>query len=95
MAQNAGILKLNQPYTFTFEFEVIGKDSVAIDNIRTDCSCTSPDWQPNDSPTAPTMRRKLNISYDAHRKGFFKKKITIWLHNQREPEKLYISGEVR
>lgn len=94
-SQNAGILPYKQPYTFIFEFEVIGNDSVLIDNIRTDCSCTAPDWQPDESPTAPNMRRQVRISYDAHRKGFFEKKITMWLHNQRKAEKLYISGEVR
>lgn len=93
--QNAGILPQGQPYTFVFEFVVIGKDSVLIDNIRTDCSCTASDWQADEPPTAPDTRRQLRISYDAHRKGFFEKKISVWLHHQRKPEKLYIRGEVR
>ncbi len=93
--QDVGIIAYNQPHIFMFEFEVIGKDSVIIDNIRTDCSCTASDWQPDEVPIAPQTRRQLRITYDAHRKGFFEKKIVVWLRNERKPEKLYIKGEVR
>ena len=94
-SQHIGIIEQGKPHTFVFELEVLGQDSITIDNIRTNCACTAPDWLPDSPAIPPLSKYQIRIYFDAHQKGFFREKITVWLRHQSKPEKLYISGEVR
>ena len=75
-----------------FTFRNRSKTPLTIDNVRTDCSCTASDW--DIAPVAPDSTGQITISYDAHKKGYFKKRLTVWIHGQKEAEKLVIQGEV-
>ena len=80
------------PQTHIFEFKNISTAPLIIDNVRTDCGCTATDWE--ETPVAVGEKGKISITYDAAKTGYFKKKITVWLHGQRSCEKLWIEGEV-
>ncbi|MFQ5446373.1 MAG: DUF1573 domain-containing protein [Saprospiraceae bacterium] len=87
-----GDLPQGVPATADFPFRNISGDVLTIDNVRTACSCTTPDWSeqivfPGDSST-------IRITYDARKTGYFRKKITVFFTGQRQSEKLYISGYV-
>jgi hypothetical protein len=78
--------------THVFEFKNVSAAPILLDNVRTDCSCTASDWE--ETPIAAGEKGKITISYDARKSGYFKKKITVWIHGQKQPEKLWIEGEV-
>ncbi len=75
-----------------FTFRNHSKTPLKIDNVRADCSCTASDW--DIAPVAPDSIGKITVNYDAFKKGFFKKRLTIWIHGQKQAEKLTIQGEV-
>jgi hypothetical protein len=75
-----------------FTFRNLSNAPLIIDNVRTDCSCTASDWDA--APIAPNATGKITVEYDAKKKGFFKKHLTVWLRGQKQSEKLMIQGEV-
>jgi hypothetical protein len=75
-----------------FTFRNLSNTPLVIDNVRTDCSCTASDWDAE--PIAPNGIGKITVDYDAKKKGYFKKHLTVWLHGQKQAEKLMIQGEV-
>ena len=75
-----------------FTFRNISNAPLIIDNVRTECSCTASDWDA--SPIAPNAIGKITVDYDARKKGFFRKRLTVWLRGQKHSEKLLIQGEV-
>jgi hypothetical protein len=75
-----------------FTFRNISNAPLSIDNVRTDCSCTASDW--DTEPIAPNAIGKITVEYDAKKKGYFKKRLTVWLKGQKQAEKLMIQGEV-
>ena len=65
---------------------------ISIDNVRTECGCAEADRAL--TPIAAGATGEIPVQYDAQKKGFFKKKITVWLNGQGFSEKLYIIGVV-
>ena len=87
-----GDLKQGVPVTTEFRFKNISTEPMTIDNVRTTCGCTAPDWE--ESVIPPGEEGVIKIEYDAKRLGFFYKKITVYFSNQRKSEKLSIEGFV-
>ncbi len=77
---------------FVFTFNNLSDKPIVIDNVRTDCSCTTSDWQ--EAPILPNETGKIAVSYDTKKTGYFHKKLTVWIRGQSKPEKLTIEGEV-
>ena len=77
------------------EFKFINKSEapLVIDAVRTTCGCTAADYP--EAPVLPNELATISIEYDAHKVGFFSKKIKVFFAGQRKPEVLTISGEVR
>ena len=65
---------------------------ITIDNIRTSCGCTAPDWSP--LPVQPQALDSIRIEFDAVDVGYFKKHIKVYFNHQRKAEHLYIEGYV-
>ena len=78
--------------THIFEFRNISDAPLLIDNVRTECGCTSSDWE--ETPVEAGKIGKITITYDASKAGYFKKKIIVWMKGQKSSEKLWIEGEV-
>lgn len=89
---NFGDLKANKPVKVDFRFKNISEAPLTIDNVRTTCGCTAPDW--SDEVVAPGETGSINIEFDAKKEGYFRKKITVFFSGQRQGEKLYIEGYV-
>lgn len=87
-----GDLKQDVPVTVDFVFKNIGQDSLSIDNVRTSCGCTAPDWSEDLVP--PDGESAIHIEFEAKNPGFFEKKIVVYFSNQRKGEKLFITGYV-
>ncbi len=91
-AHDFGSILRGQPATHIFYFKNISPKTITIDNVRTDCGCTSPDF--DEAPIESGQTGKITIVYDAAKSGYFKKKITVWIHGQKQAEKLWIEGDV-
>jgi hypothetical protein len=87
-----GLVERGVEAKHVFTFKNISNAPLIIDNVRTDCSCTASDW--DEAPIAPNAIGKITVGYDAKKKGFFRKHLTVWLHGQKQAEKLMIQGEV-
>jgi archaellum component FlaG (FlaF/FlaG flagellin family) len=87
-----GNIPRHQEATYTFEYRNTGSEPLYIDNVRTSCGCTAPDWE--EKPIPPGETGKINIIYDAADIGYFIKSIKVYFHGRRKADKLYIEGDV-
>ncbi|WP_367390063.1 DUF1573 domain-containing protein [Lewinella sp. LCG006] len=87
-----GDLERGVPRTTIFTFRNIGSDALYIDNVRTSCGCTSPEWE--DVRVAPDSLGHIVIEYDADDTGYFNKGIKVYFNGYRKAERLSIEGWV-
>jgi len=87
-----GLLNQFEPSETVFVFTNISLDTIVIDNVRTTCGCTAPEW--DYEPIAPNETREIKVIFDAGKLGYFRKKIKVFFSNQRKGDILYIEGEV-
>ena len=81
-----------EPVEFNFVFKNVSRDSMLIDNVRTTCGCTTPDWTWD--PIAPDSTSHIRVVFDAKRKGYFNKKVKVYFSNQRKATILKVKGYV-
>ncbi|NET38628.1 MAG: DUF1573 domain-containing protein [Cyanothece sp. SIO1E1] len=87
-----GEIRHNSEITHHFTFKNTSGTPFVIDNVRTSCGCTAADWQ--ESPILPDSTAKIEVIYDAHDLGYFRKYVKVFVSGQRKAEKLYLEGEV-
>lgn len=87
-----GTIRHNVGVKTDFKFINKSTEPVIIEAVRTTCGCTAANY-PED-PILPNETATLNIEFDAHKVGFFSKKIKVFFDGQRKPEILTIMGEV-
>lgn len=87
-----GDLEQGREVKTVFVFKNTGTDSLYIDNVRTACGCTSPEWE--DVSVAPGAMGEIAIIYDAADEGYFDKWIKVYFNGFRKAEKLRIEGYV-
>lgn len=87
-----GEIQKGNPAKFQFQFINASDTPITIDNVRTSCGCTAPNW--TETPIEPKDTSFIEIKYDAKKIGYFKKKISVYFSGQKKAEKLYIEGEV-
>lgn len=87
-----GDLVKDRPVEHFFKFKNISGEPFAIDNVRTTCGCTAPDWSL--LPVAAGDTSQLRIEFNAAKPGYFRKKIKVYFNSQRKAEILYIEGFV-
>ena len=87
-----GDISFDEPVTYEFTFRNLGEDSLLIDNVRTSCGCTAPDWE--DVAIPPDSIGVITIEYDGADQGYFEKKIRVFFNGYRKAEKLRIEGYV-
>lgn len=81
-----------QPVSHNFSFKNKSDAPITIDNVRTTCGCTVPDW--SEAPILPDSLGIISVEYDARDVGYFKKQIKVYFQGQRKAEKLSIEGFV-
>jgi hypothetical protein len=87
-----GEIRYKEPVLVRFPFRNVSEAPLTIDNIRTGCGCTAPDWA--DEPVMPGDTSSVIIRYDAEKAGYYKQWIRVYLRGQRKPERLWVKGEV-
>ena len=87
-----GSIEKGVPKTHIFEFKNISNTPLLIDNVRTECGCTASEWE--ETPIETGKIGKITVTYDAHKSGYFRKKLIVWFSGQKTSEKLWIEGEV-
>lgn len=87
-----GDVQHGQPVEATFTFRNTGKTPLYIDNVRTSCGCTSPDWA--DVLVPPDSLGYIRVEYDAADLGAFSKPVKVYFKGQRKAERLLITGYV-
>lgn len=87
-----GDLVQDVPVTHIFKFRNITEQPITIENVRTTCGCTAPDW--SYEPIAAGEEGDIKIEFDAHKLQGFRKRILVFFTEQKKGEKLYIEGYV-
>lgn len=87
-----GELNQGEPVECFFRFKNLSSDTLLIDNVRTTCGCTAPDWSVE--PILPQAISEIRVVYDAKKLGYFRKKIKVFFNQQRKAEHLEIEGYV-
>ena len=87
-----GEINYQEPVSIRFPFRNVSDKPLTIDNVRTRCGCTSPNW--SEVAVAPGDTSSILIVYDADKMGYFKEWVRVFFHKQRRPERLWIEGEV-
>lgn len=75
-----------------FVFKNTSTVPIVIDNVRTSCGCTTPDW--DETPILPDSTAFIDVEYDARDTGYFHKKIKVFFSGRRKGYKLYVEGYV-
>ena len=87
-----GTIAQNAPVSFVFELTNVGDEVLILDNVRTTCGCTAPEWPKE--PIAPKASSQITVTYNAAKAGAFKKLVKVYLKGQKKPEILTIEGTV-
>lgn len=85
-----GEIRHGEVVVHNFTFKNTSGEPLKIDNVRTSCGCTTPDW--SNAPILPDSLGQIIIEYDGRDKGYFQKSIKVYFSVQRRAEWLYIEG---
>ena len=88
-----GKIEKNKPATIDFTFKNPGMVPLIIQDVKTSCGCTVPDYPKQ--PIIPGTQGKITVTYDAKESGYFSKTITITANTEQVTYLLYIKGEVQ
>jgi len=87
-----GDLIQNEAVVHSFVFKNITNEPITIENVRTTCGCTVPDW--TYEPILPGAESEIKVEFDAKKPQGFRKRILVFFYEQKKGEKLYIEGYV-
>lgn len=87
-----GRIPQGAPGDCIFEFTNVSKIPLVINNVKTTCGCTSPQWTKD--PVPPDQKGVIRIKYNTNIRGTFKKTITVFSNASNSPVNLFITGEV-
>lgn len=87
-----GIIPLDSAVTATFRFQNNTEAPLLIDNVRTSCGCTASDWAA--SPTPPGEIGEVRLTFDAAKRGYFRKRATVWFRGVKQPTRIVMLGKV-
>jgi len=78
-----GVIAQDSDGTRTFVFTNTGDSPLIIEDVRSSCGCTIP--KKPESPIAPGERGEIQVKYDTHRVGVFRKTITVRSNASEKP----------
>ena len=88
-----GELETNGDGDCTFLFNNTGETPLIINDVKTSCGCTVPEW--TKKPVKPGKTGEIRIVYDTSHPGAFNKTITVFYNGDKSPQKLTIKGSVK
>ena len=75
-----------------FKFKNNGKKPIAITNVKSSCSCTSPSW--TKEPIQPGGYGTVDVKYNTNIPGSFNKTIQVFSTAKNSPVRLSVKGVV-
>lgn len=87
-----GTVSYKKEATYSFEFFNSGKTMLIINDVKTSCGCTIPEWPKE--PVRPGEKGTIKIKYDAAFPGVFHKTVEVFYNGAGSPANLEIKGEV-
>jgi hypothetical protein len=79
--------------TYTFEYTNTGKQPVVIQDVKSSCGCTTPDW--TKEPVTTGQKGYVKVSYNPTGATTFNKSVTVSLSGgSPEIVTLYVRGTV-
>jgi len=87
-----GTVARGESVTHEFIYQNNTSSPILIDNVRTTCGCTAPDWSKAALP--PGMSDTLRVVFEGQQRGSFRKQIKVYFNTQRRAERLHITGTV-
>ncbi len=87
-----GELELNGNGNYSFVFNNTGDTPLFIQDVKTSCGCTVPQWP--SKPIKPGRSSEIKINYDTKHTGRFHKTITVYYNGKDSPITLTIKGIV-
>ncbi len=78
--------------TYEFKFINKGKTPLVLDNVRSTCGCTVPEW--TREPLNPSETGTIRVIYDTHRVGAFSKTLIVYSNAANSPVRIFIKGTV-
>lgn len=92
-----GVVKQNNPATYSFEVKNDGNAPLFITNVEPSCGCTTPDW--TKTPIQPGKTGFIKATFNAADKGPFNKSVYVKSNasnvEKGERYELKIKGEVK
>lgn len=71
-----GKIPYGKPVEFDVQMTNISSDSIKIENVQTQCGCTTPKWQPG--PYAAGQTFKITLGFNGYTDGHFEKYVTVF-----------------
>lgn len=90
---DGGEIKIDEDYQFHFSYTNTSDQPVIINDVRTTCGCTVPDWAKD--PLLPGKTNTLTIKFKPNTLGFHVKKIFVYTNLDRNPIPLLIKAIVK
>jgi hypothetical protein len=87
-----GEIKYGGNGTYEFKFTNKGKSPLVLDNVRSTCGCTVPEW--TREPLNPSETGTIRVIYDTHRVGAFSKTLIVYSNASNSPVRIFIKGTV-
>ena len=88
-----GQIVVDSDGSHSFEFKNVGAEPIVINNVRSTCGCTVPDWP--DQPFKPGESGEIEIVYNTAQTGTFMKSIYVYSTGAISPIRLQIKGKVK
>jgi hypothetical protein len=87
-----GEIKFDGDGSVEFRFTNTGRSPLILDNVRSTCGCTVPEW--TKKPVAPSDSGTIRVIYDTHRVGAFSKALIVYSNAANSPVRIFIKGTV-
>jgi len=78
--------------TYEFVFHNRGDEPLLLNNVRSSCGCTVPEW--SKEPIAAGESGKIKVSYNTRITGSFSKSISVYTNADEKPIVLVVKGKV-
>jgi hypothetical protein len=92
LVHDFGTIKHEGNGTFEFVFTNAGKEPLIINNVRSSCGCTKPEWSAE--PVKKGEKSSVKVGYNTKLVGPFTKTITVYSNASNSTVTLTIKGTV-
>ncbi len=88
-----GVIRTDYEGKCEFEFQNTSQVPLIINDVKTSCGCTSPEWP--EHPVMPGKKGIIKVKFNAGGKGVKVKSISVYSNAKNSPFMLFIRAEVK